>query len=307
MTGPAALFAGDVSADLTMTIPRVPEPDEKLDAASAGEDAGGVAANAAVACAMADVPTRLVIAVGDDAAGEMVAKRLGSTGVDVSSQVRAGSTCRVVILIEPHGEKRLLLHPGVSMYPTRRQIEAAPLDGVGWAHTAVYDRDAAERLVERCRAGAIPWSLDLEPSTFPGGIAQLGRCLAGAAVVFCNARAMAALGEAPVARLFAMGVEAVVETRGAEGATLRRPTGCTSVPAPRGPVVDTTGAGDCLAGWFVAERLRAAAPEQALATAVLAATISCAGLGGLSSYPARREVESRRTAGAGITLNREPS
>jgi ribokinase len=55
-------------------------------------------------------------------------------------------------------------------------------------------------------------------------------------------------------------------------------------------VVDTTGAGDCLAGWFVAGRLRGAIPRAALETAVVAATMSCSQLGAQTSYPTLHDV-----------------
>lgn len=290
MTDRIALFVGDVSLDLTMTVSHIPAPDEKVHAAQAIEAPGGVAANAAAACALAEVPTRLAIAVGDDPIGQLIVGQLQARNIDVRAQSRPGSSCRVVTLVEPHGEKRLVLHPGVSMYPTLDQLSLDLLAGIGWLHTAVYDVPAAEWLIARCRERDLPWSLDLEPSTFPDGFGQLSRCVDGAATVFCNARSIAAIGPDAVKRLLDLGVRAVVETRGSDGARLHRAHGMTPVPAPPGQVVDTTGAGDCLAGWFVAERLQGAAPAEALTTAVKAATLSCGRLGTQSSYPTRNDV-----------------
>jgi ribokinase len=290
MTGPIALFVGDVSLDLTMTVSHVPAPDEKVHATTAIEAPGGVGANAAVACALAEVPTRLAIAVGDDPVGRMIIDQLEGKKVDVRWQPQPGASCRVVTLVEPHGEKRLVLHPGVSMYPPLGQLSPDLLTGIGWLHSAVYDIPAAEWLTARCRESGVPWSLDLEPSTFPEGIDRLERCIAGAAVVFCNARSIAAIGQDAVGRLLALAVGAVVETRGGEGARLHLADCVVDVPAPRGPVLDTTGAGDCLAGWFVAKRLRGAAPQAALKTAVIAATMSCGRLGTQTSYPTLNDV-----------------
>jgi ribokinase len=87
-----------------------------------------------------------------------------------------------------------------------------------------------------------------------------------------------------------MGAKAVVRTLGAEGATLHEANAHFRLPAPRCAAVDTTGAGDCLAGWFVAERVLGATSAEALGTAVVAATSSCGRLGGQSSYPSRHEV-----------------
>ena len=290
MTGPAALFVGDVSLDLTMTVSHVPAPDEKVHATAIMEAPGGVGANAAVACALADVPTRLAITIGDDPAGRMIVGQIEDRKVDVRWRTRPGASCRVVTLVEPHGEKRLVLHPGVSMYPTLDQLSPELLTGIGWLHSAVYDVAAAEWLIGQCRERSISWSLDLEPSTFPDGIEQLERCIQGAAAVFCNARSIAAIGPDAVRRLLAQPVGAVVETRGEKGARLHLAGGVEDVPAPGGPVVDTTGAGDCLAGWFVARRLHGACPRAALETAVIAATMSCSRLGTQASYPTLNDV-----------------
>jgi ribokinase len=290
MNDRTALFVGDVSYDLTMACSHIPAPDEKVHVDAAIEAPGGVAANAAVACALAGATTQLVVAIGDDLAGQRLVDELAQTGVEVFATPYPGSTARVVTLIEPHGEKRLLMYSGVSMYPKQQQLAALPLSRVGWVHTAVYDIAAAEYLFDQCRIRAIPWSLDLEPSTFPDGLDRLGHILSGAAAVFCNARAMSCIGAEAVQRLLEMGVASVIETQGARGAVLHTRESRYRAAAPVSQVVDTTGAGDCLAGWFVAERLRGIEARAALNTAVTAATISCSRLGTQSSYPTREEL-----------------
>jgi ribokinase len=294
-TSRAALFAGDVSHDLTLSVSHVPAPDEKVHATTAFESPGGIAANAAVACALAGTKARLVVTLGDDLIGRTLVEQIRARGVEVLAKTVEGSTCRVVVVLESHGEKRLLLHPGVSMFPGRSELAKLPLDDVGWVHMAAYNVATAGLLIERCRDRGVAWSLDLEPSTFPAGLERLSALISGAAVVFCNARAVAAIGGNAVERLLAMAARAIVETRGAEGAVLHHVGGHTSVAAPRAAVVDTTGAGDCLAGWFVAERLRGAAAEEALRTAVKAATMSCTKMGAQASYPTRRAVMSLAT------------
>jgi ribokinase len=288
----SALFGGDVSIDLTMTCARMPEPDEKVHVDAIVEAPGGVAANAAVACMLAGTPSKLIMSTGDDALGKQLVDQIRTRGVEVFASVNSGSTCRVVVILEPHGEKRLLLHPGVSMYPGRQQLVEFSLADVGWFHSAVYHISDAELMVDRCREHGIPWSLDLEPSTFPDGIETLSHLIDGAAILFCNARALARIGSGAVARLLAMGAASVIETRGAAGARLPASSGGCDVAAPAASVVDTTGAGDCLAGWFISQRLQGASPEQALRTAIVAATLSCQRLGAQSSYPTREEVAS---------------
>lgn len=293
-----ALFAGDVSLDLTLVADHVPAPDEKVHVNEAVEAPGGVVANAAVACARAGGRARLLVQVGSDAAARIATDGLAAAGVDVEASPAEGRTCRVVVIVEPHGEKRLLLDPGVSMYPGDGAVEAVSLHGAGWLHTAAYGT-AAERLVARCRAAGIAWSLDLEPASFAAGIDTLLPLLDGAEALFLNDRADAALGGDGAARLLALGVRSVIRTRGRDGAELVTAETTVSIPAPViGRPVDTTGAGDCLAGWYVGERLAGSPTPQALAAAVAAATLSCLGLGAQSSYPTRPQVAAFRDKAA---------
>jgi ribokinase len=77
-----------------------------------------------------------------------------------------------------------------------------------------------------------------------------------------------------------------VHTKGAEGAGYHSRSASFFVPAPVGlPVIDTTGAGDCLAGWFVAGLAAGLPPQENLRRAVTAASLSCARIGGQISFP----------------------
>jgi ribokinase len=290
---PSALFAGDVSLDLTLRIPRVPEPDEKLFVDAIAEAPGGVVANAAVAAARAGAVAQLLVHVGADLASRAVRTRLAASGVAVETDAGEGALCRATVLVDRDGEKRLLLYPGQSMYPTLAQIEGVDLHRVGWVHTAAYDTEAAALLAARCREAGIPWSVDLEPATFPDGIAALEPVLRGAATVFCNARAAARLGGDPVGRLRDLGAAATILTLGAGGAIWHGAGAAIPVAAPAVAVLDTTGAGDCLAGWFVAERLRGVAPPDALRRAVAAASFSCGRVGAQASFPTPEDIAAR--------------
>jgi ribokinase len=183
------------------------------------------------------------------------------------------------------------------MYPAVEQINAEPLDGIAWVHTAVYDKAGAQSLIDRCRRQAIPWSVDLEPATFIGGIDALSNCLEGAEFVFCNERATAAIGRDAPGLLLGMGARAVIQTCGPDGAILCTGTGRIVVEAPAGRVLDTTGAGDCLAGWFIAEQLLGLMPADALSNAVKAATMSCVRIGSTDSFPTREDFQRKPVNG----------
>lgn len=288
------LFVGDVGWDITLQIPHLPGPDEKVHTTGFVESAGGVIANAAVAATRAGATARGLFGFGADERGDATACALDGEGVAVVRSRRGGPSSLTVALLEPDGEKRLVLNEADSMYPGVGDVAAVDLDGIAWVHTAVYDNVSAACLVERCRAARIPWSIDLEPATFVSGLADLADHLDGAAVVFCNTLAAKRIGGEPDRVLHQMGAGAVILTRGGDGAELRPASGsAVIVRPPRSPirVVDTTGAGDCLAGWFLAGRAAGAEPAAALTRAVAAATLSCACLGAQRSYPTREAVQ----------------
>lgn len=285
------LFVGDISLDLSLLVPHVPEPDEKVHCTGAQEGVGGVIANTAVAFARAGGDGILEVQIGDDLASRQVITAIGEEPLTLAPTVVPGLLCRVVTVLEPHGEKRLLLYPGVSLFPDAAVVENLQLTGILHLHTALFG-PSGRRLIARARHLGVGWSLDLEPATFGQNIEELADVLDGAELVFVNDRAAQKLGNDPVGLLQAMGVKSVVRTLGAQGAEFHSGGSIIRAVPPSGlPIVDTTGAGDCLAGWFLAGRAAGIGADLALSRAVRAASISCGRLGAQSAYPTAAEIE----------------
>lgn len=287
MTTQRVLFVGDVGLDTMIRFARPPDPDEKVVADALAEGPGGVVTNAAVAAAGAGARVGLFTGVGDDAAGRTLAAQLDAAGLDVHVDITEKNTCRAVILIDAGGEKRVLLSPDAVMYPQRRTVMDLALDDVAWVHTAAYDRTTAALLLTRCRSHGVRASIDLEPATMPAGFDDIAGLVGDCHTVFLNERAHNLIGATAVARLLDAGVPEVVETRGSRGIRLHTASGTTVIEAPvlNRPVVDTTGAGDALAGWHAARRCVGDSAVEALTKGVAAASLSvCAG-GGITSYP----------------------
>jgi ribokinase len=303
------LFAGDVSLDTTVVVDHVPEPDEKVHASALVEDVGGVVANAAIACRLAGARVALLAAFGDDLAGEICQSRLRARGIEPYAAKHPGTTSRALITLDAQGEKRLVLAAGVSLAPDERACLDVDLTDVAWLHTAAYDLAATTALIGRCRTGGIGWSLDLEPATLRDGLGPLRPCLDGASTVFVNSRAAAMLGSDPTGALLAAGVTQVVYTLGAVGGRLRSTADDVLVDAPTStePVVDTTGAGDCLAGTFIAALCGGRQPVDALRQAVTAGSLSCRRLGGPASYPSPADVQHALATSERTVVGKTPS
>ena len=285
------LFVGDISLDLSLLAPHMPAPDEKVHCTGSTEGIGGVVTNTAVAFGRAGGDAVLFTSLGTDHASGQMRREAAALPLDYRPAIVPGGLCRVVTVIEPHGEKRLLLYPGVTIYPEAEQIEALSLDGMAHVHTACFGPGAA-LLIARARELGLSWSIDLEPATFAAGIEGLADVLDGAKLAFINERAANAIGEDPVGRLRGIGVGTVVRTRGPLGAELHDGDSVLSATPPTGlDIVDTTGAGDCLAGWFLAGMAAGWSMERVLARAVTAATIACTRVGAQTAYPTLPEIE----------------
>jgi 2-dehydro-3-deoxygluconokinase len=103
-------------------------------------------------------------------------------------------------------------------------------------------------------------------------------------------------GPEDVAEALTSGPAEIVVTLGSEGAVAFVNGSEVRVAAPPLETVDATGAGDALAGVYLAERVAGVPAERALARAVAAATLSCRYLGAGLSYPHASELDATVTA-----------
>lgn len=289
-----ALFVGDASWDTTIVTPRLPEVDEKVVVPHLFDGPGGVVANAAMAFARTGAPAEICAAVGDDLAGAEIVTGLQRTGLVVTAERMPGRSSRAVTVLADGcgGEKRLFLAPGPTMYPSVPAVRSLELADVSWVHTAFYDLAAGLELTARCRQAAIRFSVDLEPATIPADPSALGPALHGCAAVMVNRRARVKLGPDGMAWLSGLVAGDVIETLGSDGVRISTAGDSHTVAAPAlaADPVDTTGAGDAFAGWYIAELMAGSAPAMAAETAVAAATYSVQRLGTYSSYPDRNEL-----------------
>jgi ribokinase len=287
-----ALFCGDIAFDVALRVPHHPDADQKTHAFENLVSAGGVAANSAVACARQGVATTLLAVVGDDVLGAYATEFLAAKGVDVTGVTTTpGMTAVSVCTLADDGEKRLVYTSSVSQYPPPERLRDADLDGVDWIHTSCLHPGAAAVLAERARAASIRMSIDLEPAALAHGTEALAPALHGAEVVFLNEQATESIGDL---RTFAARhrLKSVVRTRGLRGAALTTGSGRIAVaPPPAERIVDTTGAGDCLAGVYIARSLSGADPLSALRAAVASATSACGHLGAQGGYPDRKTTD----------------
>ena len=222
---------------------------------------GGNGANTSYTLATLGIPVRLRGAVGRDDFGDRVLARLRGAGVNTEEVERMPhATATTVVLVAPDGSRSFLHSPGVSreVFATAGEFQPGP----GHFHLAnIFSlpnmrRTGAETLA---RATAAGWttSLDTGHDTQGEWMDVLAPCLSNIGVLFANeAEALKISSCADVraaARLFlSRGANAVVIKRGSLGCAVFTSESELWAQGFAVETVDTTGAGDCFTGGFLA-------------------------------------------------------
>jgi len=285
------------SLDLILTLPRLPEPDEKLLAQFAGRAAGGLVANAACAASRLGLRTGWSGLIGDDDGGRFVLGEFATYGVDASrAQILPGSAgdfC--IILLDDSGERTILV---VNSLPEPPPLDEATLDAlchcrVGYA----LPRPLAwfEQFAGAVHAGGGLVAVDMESTALAHG-AELEASLRLTDLVFTNRSGLGMFAsdlsfEDAAAHLLELGVQEVVVTLGAAGSALFTTAGRLDAPGFRVPVVDTTGSGDCFHSAYLAARQAGLQGVERLRFANAAAALKVQQLGARGGLPTFAEVE----------------
>jgi ribokinase len=257
---------------------------------------GGSAANTAAWAGSLGCRTRLLAAVGDDAAGRDARDELARLGVELVGPVVADAvTGTCVVLVGADRER--------TMFPDRGANSALGPEAVATAFDRVADdaddergpgpaavhvsgyallgegsREAGRATLAAARAAGLPVSVDAA-SAAPLRTVGSARFLAwvdGIDLLFANDDEVAALGgEAAV--LGAVG--ALVVKHGAAGATWTDGIERTTVPAVAVDAIDSTGAGDAFAAGYLDARHRGLDVAACLARGAEVAARAVTGVG----------------------------
>jgi ribokinase len=284
---------GSANADLVIAVDRRPGAGETVAGGDLRIGPGGKGANQAVAAARLGSRVAFVGRVGDDAHGHLLRSSLTGAGVDVAGlRTTSAPTGTAVVLVTPDGENSIVISPGANGQVGAEDVAAAA--GVlATARVLLLQREvdpaasAAAAAVGDARvvlspapSGPVPRSL-LEVADPLVLNRQEAGDLVGPAVDDPEDLARAVLGS---------GVRSAVVTLGPDGAVAAGPWGVVAVPSPTVAVVDTTGAGDALAG-ALAHRLAAGDDvPTAVRFAVRVAAVSVTRPGAQPSFPAAEEL-----------------
>jgi len=283
------LVIGDVMTDVVVR-PEGPLARGSDRRATIRFEPGGSAANQAAWIAAFGVAVDFVGRVGA-ADVEAESARLAAAGV---TPHLAGDperpTGRLVALIDRAGERSFFTDRGANEALSADDIPGALIEGAALVHLSGYSFFAptprAAVIDVMCRAGARPVSVDPASAEFlrevgPQNFLDWTR---GAAVLMPNADEAEVLAGSADPEIQCVRLSAnyplVVIKRGADGCLAAEGARRWTVEAPEAQAIDTTGAGDAFAAAFLAARLKGAAIEPALRSAVAAGAKAATKIGG---------------------------
>ena len=276
---PRVTVLGSLNMDISVTVPRLPEPGATVLGSAARFTPGGKGANQAVAAARLGASVRMAGCVGDDDFGRRLLAALRDEGVNADDVLVTANapTGLAMISVDHAGENIITVAPGANHEVAGEQVAAATGHGDGilviCAEIPVPAITSALTRAGRC-------ILNLAPAP-PGAAAIVAAGVdwlvvnetEAAAVLGRPVSGLAEAGQAAAA-LITAGARHAVVTAGAHGAALAGPDAAAAIGAFRVDAVDSVGAGDTFVGALAvalaagipaAEAVRAAAAAGATA------------------------------------------
>lgn len=291
MKRPRVLLVGDLGIDLMISVPTLPQGDEKLTGRRMAQGAGGMAANVAVALARLGTPARLLAAVGDDAYAQEVTYDLAREGVDTSFITRheGQPTFMCVVLLGPDGEKALVRLPSGAYLPTLAEVTPAAFESITHLHTTLGDPQLTLRAISLAKEHDVTVSIDIETADIPPDPSLTADVIGKTNILFVNKAAREALLHHLKSNTL-VGPHLVVTTLGRQGSTCDVKGRTLHQAGVEVTVKDTTGAGDAFAGAFLHQYLAKDRIETALRFASAAASLSTLHYGAQAGLPTTEAV-----------------
>ncbi len=291
MTSPRIVVVGSANVDLVATTKRAPRAGETVAGRSFTTGPGGKGANQAIAAARAGGEVGFVGAVGDDVFAEQVRRALAGARVDISLlRTAPGPTGIAHIVVDGSGMNCIVVVAGANADLT----EINPREAA-----AIAAADVVLLQLEIPLAGVIAAARAAQGRVIldPAPAQELpGELLEAIDLILPNEHEAATLTgiDDPHRALEALlaDVPAAAITLGAGGVLFGARSGArVAIRAPSVAAVDTTAAGDALAGALAVGLVDGLPVPEALRRAVAAASLSVQRPGASASMPDRDEID----------------
>ncbi len=276
-------LSGDNEARLRDLLGRFGRP--------SGRFGGGQAANTAYALARLGFPAALVGRLGADDDGIFIRESLGSVNLDYV--VQAGASGRAYILVDPEGERTILVAPNTNDELRESDLPWGELKQARFLHLTSFAGDGpltVQVQIPRRLEGGPRLTFDPGELYARRGRGALEELLDNVETLMVNEAEWALLGGGLQSHpVWAPPI--ILIKRGPLGARLLTPVRYLDIPASfEGQPVDTLGAGDVFAAGYLAGLLIGLNLPQAVRLAEYTAAYKLGGAG-REGYPDKRVLE----------------
>ncbi len=284
---------GSINLDLVAQVTRIPAPGETLAGRSFVTLPGGKGANQALAAARAGAKVALFGAVGRDAFAASALANLEASGIDLSGVTAVDAPTGVALIhVDAHGENAITIVAGANGSARAAQVSDAAL-GPETSLLLQLEVPMAEvaLLARRARGRGARVMLNAAPAA-----AVSDDLLRLVNVLIVNESEATRIGDEhglpATPEQFAVSASAryrcaVIVTLGPRGALAACGKERITIAAPPTRVIDTTGAGDALAGAAAAALDRGASLRTSLAEGIAAGSLACGAHGAQAALPGR--------------------
>ena len=307
---PQVTVLGSLNMDISVTVPRLPEPGATVLGSAARFTPGGKGANQAVAAARLGASVRMAGCVGDDDFGRQLLAALGEEQVDTGGvrTVTGVPTGLAMISVDPAGENLITVAPGANHEVGAGEVAAAASSpGDVLVICAEIPVPAIKTALAQASGAGARCVLNLAPAPpeaaaiVADGVDWLVVNETEAAAVL--GRKVEGLTDAveAAAGLLAAGARHAVVTAGAHGAALAPSTGAEGAPltieAFGVEAVDTVGAGDTFVGALAVALAAGVPPAEAVRAAAAAGATAVTRHGAQAGMPRPADIR----AATGLT------
>lgn len=278
---------GSINIDHFYRLEALPLAGETLSARSHMQGLGGKGANQSIAALRAGAQVVHIGAIGTgDTWIEAELTRHGLS-LDTIARTQTG-TGHAIVAVDDAGENQIIIFSGANLVQSDDLI--AQTLGAAQAGDILLLQNETSHQVEAAKL-AKAQGMRVFYSAAPFALGPLQAVLPHITHLLVNEGEAEALVKATGTALTDLPVEAVVVTRGAQGAEwITSGADPVAVPAYRVTPVDTTGAGDCFAGSLAASLDQGLSPRDALNYAAAAAAVQVTKPGTADAMPPRSEV-----------------
>ena len=277
---------GSINIDLVYRVSHFPAVGETLTSSSFMRALGGKGANQSIALASAGAKVWHIGAANPADNWlfvEMVERGVNMTFVQECTQ----PTGHAIVSVDDKGENQILLYPGANHALDMDQVLAA-LGNAGHGDWVLLQNETngALEFVETAKAMGLKIAYSAAPFEEELAMALLPNC----DLLIVNQGEAAALATASGNAPETLGLEHLVITKGSAGADYIGTAGNFHQAAFAVEPVDTTGAGDCFFGYFLAGMAAGDGVKTTLRLASAAAALQVTLAGAATAIPSRTEV-----------------